>query len=167
MKEQITFTEIEYRLRRVTTRREAFLKEMDRLVPWAACVSLIEPVYPAGGHGRKPIGIETMLRMLFLQKWFGLSAKGTEEAIYDSYAMKQFMAIRFDEEQVPDATTLCRFRKLLSDNGLNEPIRSLVKAAMAEARISVRCGSITDAVVVKAPTRKKESKNAKKREKST
>lgn len=157
MKEQISFTEIEYRLRRITTRRDAFLAEMDRIVPWAECAALVEPVYPKAGHGRKPIAIETMLRMYYLQKWFGLSAKGTEEAIYDSYAMKQFMAIRFDEEQVPDATTLCRFKKLLADNGLTEPIASLVKQALSDARKSVRCGLIADAYVVKAPSRKKKT----------
>ena len=155
MKEQISFTEIEYRQRRITTKREAFLNEMDRIIPWSECVALIEPVYPKSGKGRQPIGIETMLRMYLLQTWFRLSSKGTEEAIYDSYAMKQFMAIRFDEEQVPDATTLRRFRKLLADNGLVEPIRTLVKDSLSKARKTVRSGSITDAAVMKAPDRKK------------
>ena len=154
MKEQISFTEFEYRQRRITTRRELFLQEMDRLVPWAQCVALIEPVYPQSGKGRQPIGVETMLRMYLLQTWFRLSAKGTEEAIYDSYAMKQFMAIRFDEEQVPDATTLCRFRKLLSDNNLSEPIMALVKDSLSQARKTVRTGSITDAAIVKKPSKK-------------
>ena len=155
MKDQISFTEMEYRFRRITTRREAFLTEMDRLVPWAECVALIEPVYPKNGKGRQPIGIETMLRMYLLQIWFGLSAKGTEEAIYDSYAMKQFMAIRFDEEQVPDATTLSRFRRLLVKNGLAETIAAMVKASLSAAHKTVRTGSITDAVVARTPAREK------------
>ncbi|MBQ7547388.1 MAG: transposase [Clostridia bacterium] len=154
MKEQISFTEFEYRQRRITTRRELFLQEMDRIVPWAQCVALIEPVYPQSGRGRQPIGVETMLRMYLLQTWFRLSAKGTEEAIYDSYAMKQFMAIRFDEEQVPDATTLSRFRRLLLKNNLVDPIMALVNAALSVAHKTVRSGSITDAAVVKKPSKK-------------
>ncbi|UKI12830.1 MAG: transposase [Oscillospiraceae bacterium] len=35
-------------------------------------------------------GIETMLRMYLMQTWFNLSDEGTEDAIYDSYAMRSF-----------------------------------------------------------------------------
>ena len=53
-----------------TTRRAAFLGEMERVVPWSALCRLIEPVYPKPGNGRPPIGIERMLRIYFLQHWF-------------------------------------------------------------------------------------------------
>ncbi len=162
MKEQISFTEIEYGQRRITTKREAFLKEMDALIPWQECAALVEPIYPKGGKGRKPIGVETMLRMYYLQIWFGLSAKGTEEAIYDSYAMKQFMSIRFSEEQAPDATTLLRFKKLLADHGLTEQITAIVHDALRQAHKTVRAGSITDAYVVHSPSKRKSAKGGKK-----
>ena len=55
-------------------------------------------------------GIETMLRMYLMQTWFNLSDEGTEDAIYDSYAMRSFLGINFMTEQVPDATTLLKFR---------------------------------------------------------
>ena len=45
--------------------------------------------------GRRPIGIETMLRMYLMQKWFNLSDEGIEDSIYDSYAMRSFMHIDF------------------------------------------------------------------------
>ena len=35
-----------------TTRRVAFLAEMDRAVPWSVLCALIEPVYPKAGNGR-------------------------------------------------------------------------------------------------------------------
>ena len=41
---------------------------------------------------------------------FNLSDEGTEDAIYDSYAMRSFLGINFMTEQVPDATTLLKFR---------------------------------------------------------
>ena len=53
-----------------TTRRAAFLAEMDRVVPWPVLCALIEPVYPKPGNGRPPIGLERMLRIYFLQHWF-------------------------------------------------------------------------------------------------
>jgi hypothetical protein len=43
--------------------------------------------------------------MYLLQIWFNLSDEGLEDAIYDSYAMRNFVGINFLEEQVPDATT--------------------------------------------------------------
>lgn len=37
-----------------TTKRAAFLAEMDRVVPWAQLCALIEPHYPKAGCGRHP-----------------------------------------------------------------------------------------------------------------
>jgi len=76
-----------------TTRRAAFLAEMDRVVPWGALCALIEPVYPKAGNGRPPIGLERMLRIYFLQNWFNLSDPAVEEALYDSLSMRSFVGI--------------------------------------------------------------------------
>ena len=59
-----------------------------------------------------------MLRMYLLQAWFNLSDEGVEDAIYDSYAMRKFMKIDFMKENVPDATTLLRFRRILEESKL-------------------------------------------------
>lgn len=53
-----------------TTRRAAFLAEVDRVVPWAGLCALIEPFYPKAGNGRPPKPIEQRLRIYFLQQWF-------------------------------------------------------------------------------------------------
>ena len=58
------------------TRREKFLEEMDRIIPWSELVSLIEPHYPKEGNGRPPVGLGIMLRIYFLQQWFNLSDPG-------------------------------------------------------------------------------------------
>lgn len=65
---------------------------MNRVVPWAELVAVIEPVYPkADGPGRPPVGIERMLRLDCLQQGFNLSDPAVEEARYDSRAMRQFL----------------------------------------------------------------------------
>jgi len=51
---QMSFTDAEYRIKRKQTRREIFLAEMDRVVPWKEIQGLIEPVYPKAGNGRRP-----------------------------------------------------------------------------------------------------------------
>ena len=76
-----------------TTRRAAFLAEMNRVLPWAELCALIEPFYPKAGTGRPPKPIEQMLRIYCLQQWFDLSDPGAEEALYDSVAMRGFVGL--------------------------------------------------------------------------
>ena len=59
-----------------------------------------------------------MLRMYLLQIWFNLSDPATEDAIYDSYAMRKFTGIDFMTEAVPDETTLSSPPKV-SDNAID------------------------------------------------
>ena len=116
---QQTFAEATFEPYRKTTRRERFLSEMDRVVPWADLVTVIEPVYPkADGPGRPPVGIERMLRLHCLQQWFNLSDPAVEEALYDSRAMRQSVGIDLGREPVPDETTICKFRRLLETHQL-------------------------------------------------
>ena len=51
--------------------------------------------------------------MYLLQIWYSLSDELTEETIYDSHAMKEFVKVDFWEEEVPDAKTLLGFRHML------------------------------------------------------
>ena len=51
---------------RKTTRRDVFLAEMDKVVPWAELCAVIEPFYPkprVDGGGRPTVGLERMLRI--------------------------------------------------------------------------------------------------------
>ena len=71
----------------------------------------IVPFYPTPeGAGRRPIGIERMLRIHFIQHWFNLSDPAAEEALYDSRSLRQFVGIDLGREPVPDETTICKFR---------------------------------------------------------
>jgi IS5 family transposase len=50
------------------TRRAASLEEMEQVVPWSVSCALVEPHCPKAGNGRRPVGIERMLRIYFLQQ---------------------------------------------------------------------------------------------------
>src|SRR6266550_12201 len=104
------------------TRRAIFLEEMEQVVPWGELCALVEPHYPKPGKGRRPVGVERMLRIYFLQQWFNLSDPAVEEALYDSVGMRQFVGIDLGCEPVPDETTVCKFRHLLEAHQLGEQI---------------------------------------------
>lgn len=156
---QESFSDMEYGCRKKKTKREEFLKIMDEIIPWEEWVSVIEPYYPTGKRGRPPIGIETMLRMYLLQCWFNLSDEGVEDAIYDSYAMRRFMGLNFFEQDVPDATTLLKFRHLLEGHNLNKAFFEAINRVMVSSGHIMKGGTIVDATIIDAPS---STKNAKK-----
>ena len=102
-------------------------------------------------HGRPVRGIETMLRMYPMQTWFNLSDEGTEDAIYDSYAMRSFLGINFMTEQVPDATTSLKFRHLLEKHNIGEKDFTDIGNRLEESGLLMHGGTIVDATIISAP----------------
>jgi IS5 family transposase len=139
---------------RKTTRREVFLAEMNAVVPWAELCAVIEPVYPKtpDGAGRRPVGVERMVRIYFLQQWFNLSDPSVEEALYDSTAMRTFVGIDLGREPVPDETTVCRFRHLLEPHQLGVKLFETVTRHLAARGVRVTTGTIVDATIISAPS---------------
>lgn len=159
MKQQ-TFSDYEYGQRKRTTKREEFLEIMEEIIPWEEWVEIIRPHYPNGKRGRAPKGIELMLRMYLLQCWFNLSDEGVEEAIYDSYAMRRFMGINFLEEDVPDATTLLKFRHLLERHELGKLFFDAINRVMVATGHIMKGGTVVDATIIDAPGSTKNAEKA-------
>lgn len=149
---QQSFSDIEYTNRKRKTKREAFLDVMEEIIPWDDWISIIEPFYPKGHRGRPPKGIEKMLRMYFLQLWFHLSDEAVEDAVYDSYAMRKFMKLNFLDEQVPDATTLLKFRHLLEKEQVGQQLLKSVNQLLENNGYMMRGGTIVDATLLSAPS---------------
>ena len=160
MNGQKSFADMEYANRKRRTKRDEFLEAMNEIIVWDEWCALVEPYYPKGKRGRPPRGVEIMLRMYLLQNWFSLSDEGLEDAIYDSYAFRTFMGVDFmGSEQAPDATTLCKFRKLLDENGVTKRFFDALKDFLDEHGKIMHGGSIVDATIVAAPTSTKNEKH--------
>jgi len=158
---QQSFVANDFEKYRKKTRKEIFLEEMDRIIPWKALSKVIKPYYPKPkGAGRRPIGIERMLRIHFLQHWFELSDPGAEEALYDSRAMRQFVGIDLGKEPVPDETTILNFRHLMERYNLGDEMFRLVNVYLAENGLKVNRGTIVDATIIDAPTSTKNKDKA-------
>ena len=148
MSQQPTFSSLAWSRKGKVTRRERFLAEMDRVIPWPRLIALIEPHYPKAGRGRRPLPLETMLRIYFVQQWFDLSDPMAEEAIYDVESMRRFVGV----DTVPDETTILRFRHLLEQHKLTAGIFEIVQKLLTERRLLLRSGTIVDATLIDAPS---------------
>ncbi len=138
---------------RKKTRKEHFLEEMEQVIPWKELTVAIEPYYPRPeGAGRRPVGIERMLRIHFLQHWFELSDPGAEEALYDSRAMRRFVGVDLGREPVPDETTICKFRHLMEQYNLGDELFRIVNVYLGENGMKVSRGTIVDATIINAPS---------------
>lgn len=151
---QATFATAGFEAFRKPTRRQKFLAEMDRVVPWGELVALVKPAYAKGtsGPGRPPIPLERMLRIYFLQHWFNLSDPAVEEALYESVSMRAFAGIDLGREGAPDETTVCKFRHLLEEHGLGKRIFEEVGRYLQSRGLKVSCGTIVDATIIAAPS---------------
>jgi len=73
---QSSFSDLFYEHKKRTTRKERFLGEMEAILPWEQLLKPILKKYPKPGNGRRPISAEVMLRIYFMQQWYGLSDPG-------------------------------------------------------------------------------------------
>jgi IS5 family transposase len=157
---QPSFAQAEFAGKKKTTRREKFLTRMDELIPWTQLLAVIEPHYPKGQRGRPPIGLERMLRVYFLQQWYGLADEALEDALYDSCALRDFAGIDLTTESVPDATTLLKFRRLLETHDLCKGLFAAINADLTARGLLLREGTLVDATLIAAApsTKNKERK---------
>src|SRR6266567_7150499 len=140
------------------TRREQFLEEMSAVMPWAELLALVSPHYSKGETGRKPVGVEIMLRIYFLQQWFALSDPAVEDALYESPVLRRFAGIDLGRAPAPDETTILNFRHLLEEHDLGGPMLDAVNLYLAGRGIRITTGTIVDATIIHAPSSTKNEK---------
>jgi IS5 family transposase len=139
------------------TRKREFLDEMNLVVPWTALVGLIEPYAPSGKTGRPPFAVATMLRIHFLQQWFGLSDPAMEEALHDVPLYCEFAHLDPGMGRMPDESTILRFRHLLEENNLSIQLLATINATLATKGLMLKTGTVVDATLIAAPSSTKNS----------
>ena len=152
MTHQPSFAQAEFATKKKITRREKFLARMETLIPWTQLLAVIEPFYPKGERGRPPVGLERMVRVYFLQQWYGLADEALEDALYDSQALQGFARIDLQAEGVPDATTLLKFRRLLETPELCKGLFAAINADLTARGLLLRERTLVDATLIAAPS---------------
>jgi IS5 family transposase len=157
---QLSFSDAEFQSKRKQTRREKFLKEMESVIPWERLEGQIEPSYPKAGNGRRPYPLQTMLRVYFMQQWYGLSDPGMEDALYEIASMRQFAGLSLGgESRIPDESTILKFRRLLETHELTEALFIEVNNHLAEQGLLLRRGTVVDATIINAPSSTKNKRH--------
>lgn len=141
------------------TRKQIFLEQMERVVPWAALVELITPYYPEGKTGRPPFSLQTMLRVHFMQQWFTLSDPAMEEAFFDTPLYREFAQLE-EFGRLPDESTILRFRHRLEKHKLAEQILRVVNEILIERGLLLKTGTVVDATLIAAPSSTKNKDKA-------
>ncbi len=125
-----------------------FLRKIDGQINWRPFEKLMEPLYhPTQGRPSHPPLV--MFKALLLQQWYGLSDPGLEEAICDRLSFLRFLGLSLTDP-VPDETRICRFRNMLAEAGLGEPLFAMLEEQLQAKGLIVRRGTLVDATLIKA-----------------
>ena len=134
------------------TRKREFLEQMEKVVPWAVLVQIVAPHCPKSKTGRPPFPIETMLRVHYMQQWFGLSDPAMEEALHDMPLLREFAKLDGVLDRLPDETTILRFRHLLEKHDLAPDMLRVVNDLLQHKGLLLKTGTAVDATLISAPS---------------
>jgi IS5 family transposase len=149
---QTTFASTGFDLVTKRTREPEFLDEMNLVVPWTELIGLIHSFAPASKTGRPPFPFSTMLRIHFMQQWFGLSDPAMEEALHDMALFREFAQLDAGATRLPDKSTILRSRHLLEANNLASQILATVNAKLIDRGLLLKAGMVVDATLIAAPS---------------
>ena len=144
--------------RKRETRRSRFLDRLSESCPWDAWLALAGEARgaDAGARGADPamgrprVDDLVLPRMHVVQVCFGLSDRECEDQVWDSATMRSFVGVAPFE--VPDATTLCKFRHLLERCGVGEAMVSSALGSAADGGLAAGRGTIAGATLVESPS---------------
>jgi IS5 family transposase len=139
------------------TRKREFLEQVEKVVPWVVLVKIVAPHYPKAKTGRPPFPIETMLRIHYMQQWFGLSDPAMEEALHDMPLLREFAKFDGVLDRLPDETTILRFRHLLEKCDLAPDMLRVVNDLLQHKGLFLKTGTAVDATLISAPSSTKNS----------
>jgi len=133
-------------------RTAKLLGQLGAVVPWESLARLIRPLYDNTSKkgGRPNVPVVVMLKITFMQRWFGLSDEPMEEAIDDRLSFRRFLGLSIEDAGV-DHATIALFRKRLHEAGLVSELFEKVNAHLLKQGLILREGTVVDATIIEAP----------------
>ena len=138
------------------SRTDTLLQKIDRCVDFQPFERMCEPLYKPSKRGNPSVPIVVSLKCLILQYLYDLSDPALEDALIDRLSFQRFVGITFDTD-IPDYSTIWRFRERLIKAGLLETIFAEVLRQIDEKGLILRRGTIVDATIVQAARKKRKT----------
>lgn len=128
------------------------LEDMKKILDWDAFLALFPD--KETNRGRPPYEKILMLKVMFLQGWYGISDEEIEFQIHDRLSFQQFLDF---PESIPDYSTIWRFREELTKEDIMDKIWEELKRQIQDNNIEIKKGAIQDASFIEADPGKKNS----------
>ena len=143
----------DYFLGRRRTKR-TFLDDIEELIDWTPIQTFLNKKLKrkANAVGNPAYPALPMFKILLLQRWYNLSDPATEQALLDRLSFIRFTEFSI-EDDVPDETTICRFRNGLIKLNLLDKLLDMINRQIEGKGLLVREGAVVDASVVESQRR--------------
>lgn len=147
----ISFADMAANRRKV---KGVFFNQINAIIDWSPIRSIIEAVYTKGSSrtGRPSYDALVLFRIELLRVWYGLSDGEVEDQVNDRLSFSRFAGLSLDDD-VPDSTTVCRFRNILVEAKLYDRLLEEMNRQLEEKGVLVKKGAIVDASVTDSPRR--------------
>ncbi len=150
---EMSFADYELQRKR-KTRTDNFLDEVNEMMDWVSINNIIFRNYKrtsdaTGNPSYPPL---KMFKVLLLQTWYDLSDPMTEEALLDRLSFQRFTGFSSSDD-IPDHSTICRFRNELMKTGLYEKLFREINRQLDKRELIVKKGVIIDATVIESARR--------------
>jgi IS5 family transposase len=160
VKTQLSILDSAFNRRRNHSRSNELLEKINKFVKWEPLVEICQEVFTKSNRGRPTVPVIFSLRCLFLQYLYRLSDPGLEDALADRLSFQRFLGIGFDEN-IPDFSTIWRFRERLVKAGLFDRLFGMIVQQLEERSVILKKGTLIDATLVQSARRsgRKKEKN--------
>lgn len=135
------------------TRKNLFFKQINTLIDWKVIEKELLKICKRSrldAAGRPAYNPVVLFKMMLLQTWYGLSDIGVEEMVNDSLSAMEFCGLIL-EDDVPDHSTLSRFRKELTGKKSMDRMLRKINNQLEQHKVIVKSGVAVDASITDSP----------------
>lgn len=138
------------------TSKNTFFNQMNIIINWKSISNIINIGYKVGisATGKPSYDGLLLFKMLLIGIWYDLSDREVEEMANENLSAMKFCGLQLENE-VPDHSSLCRFRKQLTDNKVFELLFDEINNQLEAHGILVKSGCKIDATITESERRPK------------
>ena len=132
--------------------------KLHELLDWGAIAAQLKGLYQreiSGAGGPEPYSPLGMFKLMLLGQWHGLSDAQLEQALRVRLDFMVFTGFEPSAGELPDASTICRFRNRLVKAELDQKLLTLINSQLEQRGLKVQGarGAIIDATIIPSAAR--------------